>query len=232
MSLSLFVTGTDTGCGKTRVSCALLEAMSQTGISATGMKPVATGATRTNGLLTHDDVKALVAASNVAIPRRYVNPYLFTPACSPDIAARLAKTPIDLAVIEAAFRSCQSRADAVIVEGVGGWCVPLGESLWIEDIARQLQLPVLLVVGVRLGCINHTVLSARAIIEAGLPLLGWVANVVDPNTVELGAVINTITRHLDAPRLAVLDWAPAATPAMLAQHLSPAVERLRTARPP
>lgn len=230
MSLSVFVTGTDTGCGKTRVSCALLEAMSRAGISAGGMKPVATGATRINGLLLHDDVKALVAASNVAIPRRYVNPYLYTPACSPDIAAREAKMPVDLAVIAEAFRSCQSRADAVVVEGVGGWCVPLGESIWIEDLARQLQLPVLLVVGVRLGCINHAVLTARAIIESGLPLLGWVANVIDPHIYQLGAVINTISRHLDAPRLATLDWAPAATPAALAPGLAPCLERLRAPR--
>lgn len=232
MSLSLFITGTDTGCGKTRVSCALLQALSQTGISAAGMKPIATGATHTAGLLTHDDVKALVAASNVAIPRRYVNPYLFAPACSPNIAARLTQTPIDPAVIAAAFTSCQSRADAVVVEGVGGWCVPLGDALWIEDIARLLRLPVLLVVGIRLGCINHALLSARAIIESGLPLLGWVANIVDPNILERGAVIETITRHLDAPRLAILDWAPAATPAMLAPSLAPCVQRLRVAHSP
>ncbi len=232
MSLSLFVTGTDTGCGKTRVSCGLLEAMSQAGISAAGMKPVATGATRVNGLLLHDDVKALVAASNVAIPRRYVNPYLYTPACSPDIAASEANTPINLAVIEEAFRSCQSRADAVVVEGVGGWCVPLSDSLWIEDLARQLQLPVLLVVGVRLGCINHAVLSARAIIESGLPLLGWIANVIDPDIYQLGAVINTISRHLDAPRLATLDWSPSATSTSLAPGLAPCVDRLRAMRSP
>lgn len=231
MSLSLFVTGTDTGCGKTRISCALLQALSQAGISAAGMKPIATGATHTAGLLTHDDVKALVAASNVAIPRRYVNPYLFAPACSPNIAAHVTQTPIDPVVIEAAFKSCQSRADAVVVEGVGGWCVPLGDALWIEDIARRLRLPVLLVVGIRLGCINHAVLSARAIIESGLSLLGWVANVVDPTIYQPSAVIETITRHLDAPRLAIFDWAPAATSSTLAPSLASCVERLRAARP-
>lgn len=226
MSLSLFVTGTDTGCGKTRISCALLEALGRAGISATGMKPVATGAVRSNGLLMHDDVKALVASSNVAIPRRYVNPYLFTPPCSPNIAAAQANTRIELPVILEAFESCQSRADAVVVEGVGGWCVPLGDDLWIEDLARHLKLPVLLVVGIRLGCINHAILSARAIIESGQPLLGWVANVVDPDTVEPAAVITTITRHIDAPRLAVLDWAPTVTAASLAPQLAPCLEQL------
>lgn len=228
MSISVFVTGTDTGCGKTRISCALLEAMVRAGISATGMKPVATGAVRNNGLLMHDDVKALVAASNVAIPRRYVNPYLFTPPCSPNIAAAQAGTDIELAVIEEAYASCRDRADAVVVEGVGGWCVPLGDKLWLEDLARHLQLPVLLVVGIRLGCINHAMLSARAIIESGLPLLGWIANVVDPATVEAAAVINTITRHIDAPRLAVLDYAPKASAASIAPHLSACVELLRS----
>jgi dethiobiotin synthetase len=227
MSLSLFVTGTDTGCGKTRISCGLLAALASDGISAAGMKPVATGAVRTNGLLLHDDVKALVASSNVAIPRRYVNPYLFTPPCSPNIAAAQARTPIELSVIEEAFISCQSRADAVVVEGVGGWCVPLGDDLWIEDLAKHLRLPVLLVVGIRLGCINHAVLSARAIIESGLPLLGWVANVVDPTMVEPAAVISTITRHVDAPRLAVLDFMPAASAASLATQLGACVEQLR-----
>jgi dethiobiotin synthetase len=227
MSLSVFVTGTDTGCGKTRISCALLEALSRAGISATGMKPVASGAFRSNGLLMHEDVKALVAASNVAIPRRYVNPYLFTPPCSPNIAAAQAKTRIEMPVIKEAFQSCQSRADAVVVEGVGGWCVPLGDDLWVEDLVRHLRLPVLLVVGVRLGCINHAVLSARAIIESGQPLLGWVANVVDPDTVEPAAVITTITRHIDAPRLAVLDWAPAANAVSIAPQLAACVDQLR-----
>lgn len=227
MSLSLFVTGTDTGCGKTRVSCALLEALARAGVSATGMKPVATGAMRSNGLLVHEDVKALIAASNVAIPRRYVNPYLFVPPCSPNIAAQQANTPIDMAVIDEAFASCQSRADAVVVEGVGGWCVPLGDDLWLEDLAQHLKLPVLLVVGIRLGCINHAVLSARAIIESGLPLLGWIANVVDPEMIEPAAVINTITRHLDAPRLAVLDYQPAATAAHIAPLLGACVDTLR-----
>lgn len=230
MSLSLFVTGTDTGCGKTRVSCALLEALARAGVSTAGMKPVATGAIRSNGLLLHEDVKALVAASNVTIPRRYVNPYLYTPPCSPNIAASQAKIPIELPVIEEAFRSCQSRADAVVVEGVGGWCVPLGDNLWIEDLVRHLRLPVLLVVGVRLGCINHAVLTARAIIESGQPLLGWIANVTDPDTVELGAVITTLSRHIDAPRLAVLDWAPHATAAFLASQLAPCVEQLRAVK--
>lgn len=231
MSMSVFVTGTDTGCGKTRTSCALLEALSRAGLNATGMKPVATGATRSNGLLVHEDVKALVAASNVAIPRRYVNPYLFTPPCSPNIAAQQARTRIELAVIEEAFLACQGRADAVVVEGVGGWCVPLGPELWIEDLARHLRLPVLLVVGVRLGCINHAVLSARAIIESGLQLLGWVANIIDPDTCELDALIATVTRHIDAPRLAILEWAAHPTLAELAPKLAPCVELLRTNRP-
>ena len=232
MSLSLFVTGTDTGCGKTRVSCALLAALARAGFSVTGMKPVATGATRADARLVHDDVKALVAVSNVAIPRRYVNPYLFAPPCSPNIAAQQTATRIEPAVIEEAMRECRSRADAVVVEGVGGWCVPLGDDLWLEQLVHTLDMPVLLVVGVRLGCINHAILTARAIAQAGLPVLGWVANIVDPATYALDAVLATLTRHIDAPRLAVLEWSPTATAAELAPRLAVCVDQLKRRAPP
>lgn len=228
MSLAVFVTGTDTDCGKTRVSCALLAALARAGYSVTGMKPVATGATRRDTLLIHDDVQALVAASNVAIPRRYVNPYLFTPACAPHIAAHQTATTIKLAVIQQAFAICQSHADAVVIEGAGGWCVLLAEDLWVEQLVVALKVPVLLVVGIRLGCINHAVLSARAIAASGAPLIGWVANVLDPATYALDAVIATLTKHIPAPRLGLLEWSPTTRPADQAPQLRACVEALRT----
>ena len=227
MTTSVFVTGTDTGCGKTRVSAGLLEALSLSGLTVTGMKPVATGATRSNDLLVHEDVRALVAASNVALPRRYVNPYLFVPPCSPNIAAQMTGARIELATILDAYQACAARVDAVVVEGVGGWCVPLADDFLVEDLARALALPVLMVVGVRLGCISQALLTARAIIDAGLTLLGWVANVVDPATLEIEQVIATMTRHIDAPRLAVLEFAPGASSASLAPRLRPVSELLR-----
>lgn len=226
MTLSVFVTGTDTGCGKTRVSCALLAALTNAGFSASGMKPVATGATRIGAQWVHEDVKALVAASNVAIPRRYVNPYLFAPACSPNIAAEQTGSHIELASILQAYRDCQSRADAIVVEGVGGWCVPFSDDLWTEDLVRAINVPIILVVGVRLGCINHAVLSARAVAQAGLPLLGWVANIVDPGTHALDAVLATLTRHLAVPCITRIDWTPAATAADLAPKFRILVDRM------
>lgn len=227
MNASVFVTGTDTGVGKTWVSSALIEALARSGLTVTGMKPVATGATHQGQLLVHEDVRALIAASNVALPRRYVNPYLYLPPCSPNIAAQRAGVPIELPTVLEAYQACAERADAVVVEGAGGWCVPLADNLLIEDLARALALPVLLVVGIRLGCISHAILSARAIIESGLPLLGWVANIVDPATLEIQAVIATLSRHLDAPRLATLEWAPGATPASVAPRLQAVLEALR-----
>lgn len=220
MNASVFVTGTDTGVGKTWVSSALIEALARSGLTVTG-------ATHQGQLLVHEDVRALIAASNVALPRRYVNPYLYLPPCSPNIAAQRAGVPIELPTVLEAYQACAERADAVVVEGAGGWCVPLADNLLIEDLARALALPVLLVVGIRLGCISHAILSARAIIESGLPLLGWVANIVDPATLEMQAVIATLSRHLDAPRLATLEWAPGATPASVAPRLQAVVEALR-----
>jgi len=227
MSVAVFVTGTDTGCGKTRVSCTLLHALAGSGLSVTGMKPVATGATRRDGLLVHEDVRALVECSNISIPRRFVNPYLFVPPCSPHIAAHQTAVTIDLEVIAEAFAACVARADAVVVEGAGGWCVPLGDELWMEHLAARLALPVLLVVGVRLGCINHAVASARVIRASGMRLLGWIANVIEADVYALDAVISTLDRCLPAPRLGTLGWAPRAQPAALAAQLTPCVDALR-----
>ena len=176
--MSLFVTGTDTGCGKTRVSCALLRALSRDGTSAAGMKPVATGAAYVDGQLVNDDVEALRAASSTMIPQQDMNPYTFEPPCSPHIAAGTVPTRIDLDRIVRAYAACRERADVVVVEGVGGWSVPLGDDLWLADLVKALELPVLLVVGVKLGCINHAVLTARAIARAKRPLIGWVANIL------------------------------------------------------
>ena len=221
--MSLFVTGTDTGCGKTRVSCALLQAFAAAGHSVAGMKPIATGAVSVGGTLVNEDVEALIAASNVSLPRADINPYLFEPPCSPHIAAAGAGATIDAEVIAAALRRCAANADHVVVEGVGGWCVPAAPDLWLEHIVQRLQLPVLLVVGIRLGCINHGVLTARAVAAARLPLLGWIANIVDPTIFALDEVIASLSASIDAPRLAVLEWAPTATASALAPQLAPVV---------
>jgi dethiobiotin synthetase len=203
--MSLFVTGTDTGCGKTFVSAALLRRLGGAGIRALGMKPVATGAQRTPDGLVNDDVEALRLASNVSAPSAICNPYLFEPPCSPHIAAAKAGVVIDPAIIIDAYRECERRADVVIVEGVGGWMVPLSERLMVADLACELGLPTLLIVGVRLGCINHALLTANAIAAVGVPCLGWLANVMDDELYAVEEVIDTLKRRVSAPLLGVID---------------------------
>ncbi|MEP7061749.1 MAG: dethiobiotin synthase [Betaproteobacteria bacterium] len=178
MNSALFITGTDTGIGKTHVAVALLHALAASGLRAVGMKPVAAGVDARDGM--HADVAALVAASNVDAPRAQVNPYCFDAAIAPHVAARLASRSIDLGVIEQGFRALAARADVVIVEGAGGALVPLSTREDMLDLPARLDIAVVLVVGIRLGCINHALLTASAIRARGLRFAGWIANRVDP----------------------------------------------------
>lgn len=210
-ALEMFITGTDTGAGKTYVTSGLLRSYAQAGYRAAGMKPIASGAVWRNGRLANDDVDALIAASNISLPRECVNSYLFEPPASPHLAARPSGATIELAPICAALAASRAAADVVIVEGVGGWCVPLSETLWLADLARALDLPAVLVVGIKLGCINHALLTAREMCRAGLPPRAWVANVVEPGLYALPDVIDTLRRHLDAPLAGVLAHRVSAT---------------------
>ena len=196
-----FVAGTDTEIGKTFVACALLHALRDQGYSAIGMKPVAAG-TDENGR--NDDVEALLAAASVKAPRELVNPYLFAPAIAPHIAAVEENRPIDLERIADALAALRPLADAIIVEGVGGFCVPLGPQVDAADLAQRLALPVILVVGMRLGCINHALLSAQAIAARGLPLAGWVANRIDPQMARFDENLASLEARLAAPLLGVI----------------------------
>ena len=196
-----FVAGTDTEIGKTFVACALLHALRNQGISAIGMKPVAAG-TDENGR--NDDVEALIAASGVEAPRELVNPYLYAPAIAPHIAALEAGRPIDLERIAQSFAALRPLADAIVVEGVGGFCVPLGPQVDAADLAQRLALPVILVVGMRLGCINHALLSAQAIAARGLTLAGWVANRIDPQMARFDENLASLEARLAAPLLGVI----------------------------
>jgi dethiobiotin synthetase len=174
--VSYFVTGTDTGVGKTLVSCALLHAFAARGNKAIGFKPVAAGCDEDGQ---NDDAKRLRAASSVQAPYDRINPYCFSLAIAPHLAARQAGARIEFPHILAAYRELAGQADVVIVEGVGGFCVPLNDTQDSADLARQLDLPVILVVGMRLGCINHALLTMRAIADHQLECAGWVANVLD-----------------------------------------------------
>ena len=202
MGQGYFVTGTDTGVGKTTVSCALLKAFAAQGKKAVGMKPVVAGSE--NGRW--HDVEQLIAASNIHAEREYINPYAFHPPISPHIAAQKNGVDIDFAVIQRAYQALSSQADIVIVEGVGGFLVPLNARQTGADLASALNLPVILVVGMRLGCLNHALLTAQAIHAAGLPLAGWVANGIDRQMLALEENIATLERWLDGPLLGVIPF--------------------------
>lgn len=202
MSKGFFVTGTDTGVGKTLITCALLYAFRARGKRVIGMKPVAAGAEKTAAGLRNEDVERLIAASSVAAPRAAINPYCFLPPVAPHLAARAAGVDIELETIRRAYFGLAALADIVIVEGAGGFCVPLGARADGADLAALLALPVVLVVGMRLGCLNHALLTAEAIRARGLDLAGWVANHIDGRMALADENVTVLAGRLPAPLLA------------------------------
>lgn len=202
-----FVTGTDTGVGKSRASAAMLHALARQGLRAVGMKPVAAGCDASGR---NEDVDALRAASNVVVPAELDNPYLLPDPVSPHISAANAGTRIDIDRIAQRCAALRARADAVVVEGAGGFLVPLNESHTGADLAAALGLPVILVVGLRLGCLNHALLTRDAILARGLPLAGWICNRLDAAMPEQAANLDYLRTRIDAPLLADWPWAPQA----------------------
>lgn len=202
-----FVTGTDTGVGKTRVACALISTLAQAGQRVAGMKPVASGAHATAAGPRHADAEALARVANVAAAYEDVNPYCFLPAIAPHIAADAAGVEMRLQTILDAHARLRGRAEVVVVEGAGGWRVPLGAAGFMSDVARALALPVLLVVGVRLGCLNHAVLTVEAIRRDGAPFGGWIANRIDPGMPHFEDNVTALARLLGAEPLAVFPHA-------------------------
>lgn len=204
MARGLFVTGTDTGVGKTVVAAALLRALTLSGRRAVGMKPVSAGLAADGSA--NPDVAALGAAGNVDAPLADRNPYAFAPAMAPHLAAARAGVSIDLAVIAAAYARLAAHSDVVVVEGAGGVLVPVDATHDMLDVAALLRLPVLLVVGMRLGCLNHALLSAAAIRARGLDLAGWVANCIDPHMQAVAANVEALSRRLQASPVALIAW--------------------------
>ena len=196
------MTGTDTGVGKTVVACALLRAFAARGLRAAGMKPVAAGAEWRDGAMINGDVEQLLAAGNVRAARELVNPYCFVPPIAPHIAAARAGATIVLDHIASCYRELAARADVVVVEGAGGFRVPLGPGLDTGDLASRFALPVVLVVGMRLGCLNHALLTAEAIASRGLTLAGWIANHVDPAMEAADENVDALEERLSAPLIA------------------------------
>jgi dethiobiotin synthetase len=205
---SLFIAGTDTGVGKTWIATRLLRALVDTGARAAGMKPVAAGAITTAAGLRNDDALMLAAAGNVEIPYTTLNPYCLRQATSPDIAAAAEGVSIDRVAITREFARIASASRFVVVEGAGGWLAPIGDAETMADIAGDLQLPVLLVVGMRLGCISHALLTADAIRARQLAVAGWIANPVEPGfmpgSADFATYVDALERRLPAPRLQLL----------------------------
>ncbi len=206
MTRGWFITGTDTGVGKTSVAVALLAQLARQGYRVAGMKPVASGGEHTEAGLRHGDALALLHASSVQAEYSDVNPYAFAPAVAPHLAAAAAGVEIDLEKIYACFTRLSAAVDVVIVEGVGGWCVPLKRHMTTVHLAVKLNLPVILVVGLRLGCLNHALLTAEAIARNGLELAGWVANRIDPAMELAQENIIALQGRIQAPLLGVVPF--------------------------
>ena len=219
LKFACFVTGTDTGVGKTLISSALLHALSQAGLNTVGMKPLAAGAEMRDGALYNDDVASLEAASSLSVPRELVVPYLLREPAAPHIAAALEHRTIDPQRLLQAYSQLSSEAEAVVVEGVGGFRVPLTEDFDTADLAEKLQLGVILVVGLRLGCLNHALLTAEAIAARGLTLVGWVANQIDPAMPHQQDNIDALRSRLSAPLLGVVRWMDVPTAAEAAASM-------------
>ncbi|WP_137937067.1 dethiobiotin synthase [Chitinivorax sp. B] len=211
MANGFFITGTDTEVGKTFVTALLLRELNRNGRAALGMKPVASGCHIGADGLTNEDVEALLSAGHHQVPHRLLNPYAFEPPISPHIAALRAGVVVSFQELKTAYDTLTEQADTVLVEGAGGWLAPISDVVDMADLAAFLSLPVIMVVGMRLGCLNHAVLTARAIQASGCQLLGWVANRVVPDMLEFDANLVTLERRISAPLLGLVPHAPAGT---------------------
>ncbi|MBK5941566.1 dethiobiotin synthase [Halochromatium roseum] len=216
----LFVTGTDTEVGKTEVTLGLMAALQRRGFSVLGMKPVAAGCVQTPDGLRNEDALRIQAQGSKPLAYAAINPYAFAPPIAPHIAAAQAGVEIQIDLIETAYQRLATQADWVLVEGAGGWRVPLGPGLTLADLPSALDLPVVLVVGLRLGCLNHALLSAESIQASGLQLAGWVANRIDPAMAAADENLATLRERLPAPCLGVVPWLSAPTPAQVADFVS------------
>jgi dethiobiotin synthetase len=221
MSTAFFVTGTDTEIGKTTIAAGLLHGARLAGLSTAAAKPVASGCVRKVDGLRNDDALALLGECTLALRYEEVNPLAFEPAIAPHLAAREVGVLLDVAALQGPVQAILDKhADFTLVEGAGGWRVPLAGQASLSDLAVALQLPVILVVGVRLGCINQALLTAEAILRDGLTLAGWVANLVDPHTSRLEDNLATLAERLPAPCLGYVPRLAEATPAAVSGYLN------------
>lgn len=228
MNKGIFIAGTDTDVGKTYVSLAIIERLKLDGARVGVMKPISAGCEETVDGLRNQDACLLQQHSNVDLSYDDINPYAFAPPIAPHIAAAETQTEIKLDTLEQHYQIISAASDVVLVEGAGGWKVPIDQTQSMADIAIRFKLPVILVVGMRLGCINHALLSAESIARDGCELLGWVANHVDPHMIYADENVAALQARLNAPLLARLPYQANASPASLAKSFNPLLGRLDT----
>jgi dethiobiotin synthetase len=214
-----FVTGTDTGVGKTGVALGLMYKLQAQGCTVAGMKPVASGCVATADGLRNNDARRLQQQSSLQLDYSQVNPYAFEPPIAPHLAAAQAGVRIETSSIIDACMHIATQVDYVIVEGIGGWLVPLNEQQTLADLARGLQLPVILVVGIRIGCLNHAQLTVESVVHHGVHLAGWVANCLLPVDITTEANIAALETRIQAPLLGILPWVVMPDASTFASHL-------------
>lgn len=220
MAQGYFITGTDTGIGKTWSTVALMQYFKNQGKTVIGMKPIASGCEKIDGQLKNEDALLLQQHASIALPYQDVNPYAFALPVSPHIAADKQGVEIELETIKAQYQQLEKQADVVLVEGVGGWMVPLNERQTVADLALHMGLPVIVVVGVRLGCINQAKLTFAAIQQTGVKCHGWIASCVEPDILVLDENIQTLCQATDLPLLAVFPYAGELDPLYLSNRFS------------
>ncbi|MGH8578683.1 MAG: dethiobiotin synthase [Gammaproteobacteria bacterium] len=230
MGQGCFITGTDTGVGKTQVTLGLMRALAQRGFTVSGMKPVASGCRPTPEGLRNRDAEMLQQHGSRPLAYELVNRYAFDPPSAPHVAAKGAGVTIDLDAIWRDFQHLDGKSDFTLVEGIGGWAVPLNERERLSDLVRRMAIPVILVVGLRLGCINHALLSAEAIGNDGIPLLGWVANGIDDHYRNSDQTLYTLSAQISAPMLDFVPWVHPLSPEHIAECLGNAADLLCSLR--
>lgn len=224
---AFFITGTDTGVGKTAIACALLERARQLGLSTAAVKPVAAGAQRTPAGLRNDDALQLMQHMTLNLSYDQVNPVCFEEAIAPHLAALKTAQCQSVWGLKGSCRQVLDRdADLTLIEGAGGWLVPVNDSETLADLAKSLKLPVIMVVGMRLGCINHALLTAAAIERSGLHLAAWVANQIDPDMAETAGNLLTLRQRIRAPLLGHIPWCGQAGASTLAGHFEDILDTL------
>jgi len=219
MMNGFFITGTDTSCGKTEITLGLMQRLQDDQKIVLGMKPIASGATTTTKGLRNEDAVRILKQGTVQVNYSELNPYIYEPPIAPHLAAEEANEQIDLNVISTRYMSLQAQADCVIVEGVGGWRVPFNREQSAAELVQMLNLPVIMIIGLKLGCINHALLTAESIQANNVRFAGWIANEVEPNMLSRDENIATLRAAIKAPCLGIVPYMKSPSPKKIAESL-------------